>query len=337
MIRVVLPVFVPFLAVALAAVWVLGPPAPLAARFRPADCRQIVLVDAETGRDVTGAEDIVLAPDGDTLIFAAQDRLQTERAAGGLYAISLWGLAGTGDRATARPLLGPRAAADPFRPQGIALSPDGTRLAVVNRVRGGEGAIEIGTLGPDGWRPDRRIADRRLCRANDLEFDGAAGPEVLRVTLDRADCTTSVRDLIGGTGSVARIDGDRLTIERSGLNFPNGIAGDWIAETRSYRLVGPAGPVSLPGGPDNLGAAGDRLITALHPNLVRTGLYLAGWLDRLSSRIVAVHPRTGAVEVLYDDAEGAQFSGATVGVLTGNRLVAGSVRDAGVLYCEAPG
>ena len=337
MIRSVLPVFVPCLAVALAAIWVLGPPRPLAARFRQADCRHIVLVDAETGRDVTGAEDIVLAPDGDTLIFAAQDRLQPEGRDGGLYAVRLWSLGGADDHAPARPLLGPRAAVGPFRPHGIALSPDGTRLALVNRVAPGQAVIEVGTLGPDGWQSDRRIADPRLCRANDLEFDDAPGPEALRVTIDRADCTTSLRDLVGGSGSIARIEGDGLVVERAGLNFPNGISGGWIAETRSQRLLGPAGSVRLPGGPDNIGTADGRLVAAVHPNLLRTGLYLAGWLDRLSSRIVAVEPRTGAVEVLYDDPEGAQFSGATVGVLAGDRLVAGSVRDAGLLYCEASG
>ena len=335
MIRALAAGVVPALAVVLVAVWVLMPPQPLAARFAAADCRRVALVDAATGRALRGAEDVVLAPDGDTLVLAAHDRLDPSGPDGALYAVSLWSL-GAGATAPARPLLGRPPGAGPFRPHGIELSPDGTRLAVVNRPTAGEGAIEVGTLGPDGWRPDRVIRDGRLCRANDLAFDPPSGAETLRVTLDRADCATSLRDLIGGSGGIARIEGDRLLVERTGLDFPNGITADWVAETRARRLLGPF-EIPLPGGPDNLVPAGDRLVTALHGNLVRTGLYLAGWLPRLSSRIVAVDTATGAVEVLFDDPSGALFSGATVGVLAGERLVAGSVRDFGLLFCEAPG
>src|SRR5699024_10405945 len=82
---------------------------------------------------------------------------------------------------------------------------------------------EIGPLGSDSWQPERHITDPRLCRANDLDFtlaDDGAG--ALRVTLDRADCTTSLRDLAGGTGRVALIRETTLAIERAGLDFPNG-------------------------------------------------------------------------------------------------------------------
>lgn len=331
MIRVALAVSVPVLAVAITAVWLFSPPRPMPARFAAADCRHVELHDAESGRDITGAEDIVLAPDG-TLLFAAQDRLDTTGPEGGLYAVDLEDL-GTATRAPARPLLGPRGEAGPFRPHGVGLSADGARLAVINHVTKTESVIEVGTLGPGGWRLDRRIADPRLCRANDVVFAPGA-EEVLRVTLDRADCTMSLRDLIGHTGRIARVDGEGLQIERTGLHFPNGLVDDWVAETRGHRLTGPGGAIILPGGPDNLGLSWGRIVAALHPNLLRTGLYLAGWVDRLPSRIVAVDPETGAVEVLFDDPEGALFSGATVGVLTGDRLVAGSVRDAGILVCE---
>jgi hypothetical protein len=335
-IRVVAAALVPVLAVSLAGAWTLSPPVALPARFALGDCRQVHLVNAETGRRIAGAEDVVLAPDGATLILSAQDRLDTSPHEGGLYAVSLFALGGDGDVA-AEPLLPPREWPEPFRPHGIAISADGQRLAVINHVSEGKGVIEVGTLGPDGWRPERRIADPRFCRANDLDFGADGGAEVLRVTLDRADCDTSLRDLAGGSGSVALIRGEALTIERTGLDFPNGIEGGWVAETRASRLSGPNGTISLPGGPDNLGLSEGRIVAALHTRLIRTGLYIHGWLPSAGSRIVAADPETGAVEVLFDDPEGAVFSGATVGVVAGDRLIAGSVRDSGLLYCESGG
>lgn len=324
-------------AVLLAAIWLMMPPQPLAARFGPNDCQRIVLVDAETGNGLQGAEDMALAPDGDTLVLSVHDRIDTARPDGGLYAVSLRRLGDDGP-AAAQPLHGTRGLDGPFRPHGIALSPDGSRLAVVNRPAPRRGAVEIGALGRDGWRAERAIEEPRLCRANDLDFVPAAdGVETLRVTIDRADCSTSLRDLLGGSGSTALIRRGRLAVERTGLHFPNGVHGEWVAETRGKRLRGPNGTLSLPGGPDNLAPAEDRLVTALHPNLVRTAFYLGGWVDRLASRIVAVDPATGVIEVLYDDPSGALFSAATVGVLAGDRLVAGSVRDDGLLYCEARG
>jgi hypothetical protein len=336
-IRAVAAALVPVLAVSLAGTWTLSPPAALPARFALGDCRHVHLVDAETGRRIDGAEDVVLAPDGATLILSAQDRLDTSGSEGGLYAVSLFALGGGGDVA-AEPLFAPRGWPEPFRPHGIAISPDGQRLAVINHVADDGGVVEVGTLGPDGWRPDRRIADPRLCRANDLDFDGAVqGAELLRVTLDRADCDTSLRDLAGGSGSVAMIRGEALAIERTGLDFPNGIEAGWVAETRAARLSGPEGTIPLPGGPDNLGLSEGRIVAALHTRLIRTGLYIRGWLPSSGSRIVAADPETGTVEVLFDDPEGTVFSGATVGVLAGDRLVAGSVRDSGLLYCEREG
>src|SRR5690606_1386154 len=109
------------------------------------------------------------------------------------------------------------------------------------------------------------------------------------------------------------------------------------AETRGERLSGAEGVIPLPGGPDNLDMSEGRMIVALHPNLVRTGLYIQGWIPRVSSRIVAVDPESGALEVLYDDAEGEVFSGATGGGPAGDRLVAGSVQDTGLLYCGRAG
>lgn len=335
MIRALSAILVPPVAAMVPVVWLMMPPDRLPARFARADCHRVALIDPATGRTVTGAEDIALAPDGETLIVSAYDRIDPDRPDGNLYAVSALALDG-GESVTAQPLVDRGALGEPLRPHGIALSRDGKRLAVINRVAPGEAEIEIGPLTADGWQPERRVTGERLCRANDLAFTGKE-PDALEVSLDRADCTTSMRDLAPwtGTGRIARYDGDGLSIGETGFAFPNGVAGEWVAETRADRLVRRDGrPIALPGAPDNLTAVPGGLIVAVHPNLFRTWAYREGWAGDAPSRILRVDAESGAVEVLYDDPGGEQFSAATVGVLAGGRLIAGSVVDAGLLVCE---
>src|SRR5690606_39970259 len=130
-IRGVMAALVPALAVALTAAWVLRTPAQLPARFALEGCRRVDLIDNGTGRRIAGVEDLALAHDGATLVLSAQDRLDTTRPEGGLYAVSLFAL-GAGQGVRAQPLVAPREG--DFRPHGIAISPDGRRLAVVNHV-----------------------------------------------------------------------------------------------------------------------------------------------------------------------------------------------------------
>jgi hypothetical protein len=107
-----------------------------------------------------------------------------------------------------------------------------------------------------------------------------------------------------------------------------------VAETRSNRLLRPDGSaVDLPGAPDNLTASTEGLVIALHPSLLRLWPYLAGWSEHAPTRIALVRDG-GAVELLYDDPAGARFSAATTAVLADGRLIAGSVRDAGLLVCR---
>ncbi len=130
-------------------------------------------------------------------------------------------------------------------------------------------------------------------------------------------------------------------IEQTGLAFANGIAGLYVAETRGWRLHHRLDrPVEVPGGPDNLTWDGlGGLIAALHPSLYRIAAYRYGYLDTAPSRVVRVD-LDRKVEVLFDDTGGEVFSGASVAVLaarglSGSVLVAGSMRDAGVLVCQA--
>lgn len=294
--------------------WLAWPPGALPARFALADCHRQVLRDAATGAEILGAEDIALAPGGD-LIVAARDRL-------GAGPAGLWRVADL-DTGAARRIAGLEGVA----PQGIALA--GDRLAVIDRAGPG---IRIGVLRA-AFAEAARITDPALCRANDLMFQG----DELWVTLDRADCGVSLADLLpwGATGRLVEVGAGGIRLLRGDLAFANGLAETdgavWVAETRGAALTAPGRRLDLPGGPDNLSPSGSGLLAALHPDLLRLALYRGGWTGHAPSRIVEI---TGdKVALLVDDPGGTVFSAATVAVWVGGRLVAGSVRDTGLMVC----
>ena len=325
--------------------WLFRPVGGLPARFALEDCRRVELTDTATGRPVVGVEDMALLPDGDTLILSAMDRLayarRPDRAPeGGLYRVSLGRLAA--GEAWAAPIVEPGAVAGGLFPHGLAVSGDGERLAFINRRRDGRVSIVAGTLRGGAFALRAARTDPLFCRANDLEFHGD-GAMALRVTLDRGDCGLAWADLKPGstTGRVVSVDLGGMAppkVEQTGLAFANGIAGLYVAETRGWRLHHRLDrPLELPGGPDNLTWDGlGGLIAALHPSLFRLAAYRHGYHDTAPSRIVRVDLERN-VEVLFDDPAGEVFSGASVAVLSGSVLVAGSMRDAGVLVCRAGG
>ena len=324
------------LAIVMFALWLLTPVDPVAAAYVHSECRTVELIDTETGRSISGAEDLVLLPDGDTLVVSSHDRLDSTRPDGGIYLASLWGIRAA-DRYEVQNVVDPAFRIETFRPHGIAVNDAGSRLAVINRVAPGQVAIEIGDLGSGRWSASKRLTGDSLCRANDLNFVPAE-VETLEITLDRESCGTSMADLFPGssTGRVARWNGGRLQEARSGLSFPNGISGPYIAETRKDRILRPAGePIRLPGGPDNLTPEDSRtLLVAMHPSLRRLWLYLNGAWPSAPSRIARVDVLSSAVEVLFDDPSGEVFSAATTAVFAKDMLIAGSVVDHGLLVCQ---
>lgn len=323
-------------ALAAVAVWLAWPVGGLAARFGAGDCSRLALADAGTGAAIRGVEDI--ARHGDALILSAHDRLAADRGVartGGLYRLPLAALSGPGPVRVAR--LGGTGHLDPH---GIAVA--GGRIAVILRRHGprGHSGTDVVAARLEGPRLTgaERIRDPALCAANDVAFDGGR----ILVTLDRRDCPgRSWRDMLlgGGGRMVALGPGGGIAPVLGGLAFANGVLaaadGPVVAETRAARLRLATGrSVAVPGGPDNLSRGpGGRILAALHPDLIRLALYRHGWTGRAPSRIVAVDPDTGAVEVLHDDPTGALFPAATVAVMAGGRLVAGSVRAAGLLVC----
>ncbi len=342
-----------------AGAWVFWPVSALEARFGAEDCRRLALLD-EAGAEIRGVEDI--AAYGPWLFLSAEDRLAAAAAAaegrrapeGGLYRLPLAALSEPGPVRLARDDRG--GFFGPLHPHGIDAR--AAKLLAINRAYGPEGAagreIRVYAIREDGLEPLRRLPNPGLCAANDLVLFGVEA----RLTLDREGCPgidLAEAAFGGATGALARIGtGDdaaaRLVALSGGLAFANGIAaveaaGDTrlaVAETRGRRvaILPAAGGEAearhpLPGAPDNLTAApGGGLVAALHPRLPRFALYRYGHLERAPSRLVRLDPETGAVEALFDDPAGRLFPGATVGVLTADgRLVAGSVRAAGLLIC----
>lgn len=320
------------LGLGLAGLWLLSPGVALKARYQPDECRRLALSDPRTGQPIVGVEDLALAPNGDTLILSAHDRLAPDAPGGGLYMMNLSAI--WSDPPVLLRLDAARDKAEVFRPHGIALDPETGILAVINRYRPGAARVEVGRIGPTGWSPEWQISADRLCRANDLDYrsDG------LFVTLDRADCSPSFRDLIPwtGTGAVARLTPDAIIFERNGLSFANGIDGAAVAETRAKAIrMDRDLRVEVPGGPDNLtrDPAG-ALVAAVHPGLIRLFLMREGVFARAGSRIVRIPPG-GDVEILFDDPGGDLMSAATVGLMVGEVLLMGSATDSGLLVCES--
>ena len=335
--RVLVSLGVVVLSIGLVALWLFAPVEPVAAQFGPEDCRRVDLTDRATGAPIRGAEDLALLPDGQRIVLAAHDRSDPTRPDGGLYILGLWALRSVSSLELEN-LVPVARRSRPFRPHGIAVSDDGRRLALVNRPAPRSAEIEIGDLTRRGWLFQNRITGAALCRANDVDFvQNQRETEALTVTLDRAHCGPSIGDLLPGstTGRMALWDDGGFRIIRDGLAFPNGLSGGYVAETRKNRVLRPRGePIRLPGGPDNITRI-DRtnLLIAVHPSLRRLWLYLNGILPTAPSRIVRAHVLTSEVEVLFDDPQGAIFSGATSAILTEDLLVAGSVGDQGLLVC----
>ncbi len=339
MIRWVLALVSIMFACVLVWIFLFAPPEQMAARFAHEECRVVDLFDSATGQAIQGIEDMAPVPGSAAIVLSAHDRLDDSMPNGGLYQVSLFTLKAGGPLKLTN-LVDLRGYEMPFRPHGIAISSSGDQLAVINRIDKTETRIESGPFSDGRWTPVGFVRRHALCRANNLAFSGPGGGE-LSITIDRGSCLPSISDYMPGarTGRVLNYAGEELTEQSSNLAFPNGIDGEWIAETRGNRVIATDGrEIVLPGGPDNLTRDADgTLIAAVHPKLAQLGLYLNDWSGAAPSRVVRIDPASGAVEVLFDDPAGEVFSAATTGVLTDDHLIAGSVRDAGLLLCEPAG
>ncbi len=333
------------------------------ARYQPSDCQRIDLV-SPSGDKIVGAEDLAVNRRDGVLYISAYDRRAVEKAIdkraaslpeGGLYHVPLPALRDATRRKTATinvlRLIEPSALRNGLRPHGISYDEDAQSLAVINR--GYEKAGKKWRMTPKILRVSTTANVEEItakledsveaahCAANDLWTDESG----LLSTFDHAACDwrSGIEDVLGFQRSGVA-DGDRIVFNRAGL--ANGIArlknGQTIvAATRQKALLfirsganRAVWRVKLPGGPDNLTMTPDGfLIAAVHPSLMRMGLHRKLDIGRAPSRLIEVDPETGAIELLFDDPKGAQFTAATVGVEAGGLLIAGSVTDAGLLVC----
>lgn len=342
-IRRFIALVVVFLAFWLVWLWLISPPTALPAVYAHTDCRKVI-IRAPDGTTVAGAEDLALVRDRGAVLLSAHDRLSSQTN-GGLYAVSPFALSG-GGTVDADLVYTPSADGRVFRPHGIAVSESGDMLAVINRSAPNSAQIEIGPLTRDGWTLDTTIMGEHLCRANDLAFTTREAAE-LYVTIDRQECVTSLADMMPGamTGRIQLIGRDVDAPAQKGLKFPNGLVIEpgtdvpILAETRAAQIrTGAKTPIPVPGGPDNLTLDQDgKVIAALHPSLVQLWFYLNDWRERAPSRIARIDVESGAVEVLFDDPEGTLFAGATAALTIHDMLIAGSVRDTGLLVCRKGG
>jgi len=313
-------------------------------------CERRVIVDGSTGHTVLGAEDLALSEDGAHLFVTAYDRIAVEEAlsrglsvpAGALYRMSVPAVL-AGDVA-AQPLLPGDALEGGLRPHGLSVS--GDEVAVVNRVvrdRALHGEIVRFRVSGGSASHLRRLSGPDWCAANDVAFSRTG----LAASLDRARCPGwSVGERVFGLrrGSVLSSEAGTLA---DGLAFANGLAalpdgGLAVAETRARRVRilradGTETVFPVDGAPDNINLAADgRLIIAVQPSLIPFARYRFGEAERAASRVLALDADTGEQTLLFDDPDGALFSGATAAVISGDALIAGSVRDRGLLVCRGP-
>lgn len=233
-------------------------------------------------------------------------------------------------------------------------------------------SVELFAVAGDRLVHRASLTDPRLCNANDVVPLDAS---TLLVSSDRGRCGPWGRlaeTVLGlSRGSVLRLalagieagGSPRLTgivpiVE--GLAFANGLA---LARTEesaplllaaatrakavsAYVLPEETGAengldllrtVALSGGPDNLFVdATGRGLTALHPSLLRLGLYRYRWFGVATAptRIVRFNVTDATVETLVDDPSGRLLSAATGAIAFAGLLIAGSVADEGLLVCR---
>lgn len=327
--------------VAVLAMWLMFGGSPtLSARYALGNCRNVALRDVDTGRLVAGVADLLVLPDGDTLVVSAYDRGDETLPFGGLFATSLLDLERGSAEVAVTPLIKDYLIAGGVHPHGIAYDRAQGHLALINTL-GSENAAVIDVIEQEGedWVPVVRHTHEALCRANDLVFDVEGN---LLITRDRAQCGLSIIDSIPfyPTGVLLSLAPDgSLRAGEERYYLPNGIVMGpsdvpIIAETRAERLTGDV-ELPIPGGPDGM-TVDDRggIVIAVHPSLWQVYLYLNGFAFSSPSRVVRYSQETGALEVLFEDPSGRVLSAVGIGLLEEDRLYLGSLVEDGIAICE---
>lgn len=328
--------------------------------YAAGECRRLSLIDAATGAEVVGAEDLAYDAATGTLFISAYDRRAVEgsirrRATvlpeGGLYGAPLDALLAAVEPLSLLSLIDSEEVSGGLRPHGISFDSAARRLSVINRgykLTGGGWRRSVSILSiKDG--AVEKSAHAAHCAANDLAGVG----DKFFVSFDHQTCgwRAGVEDVVGArSGGVETDDG---LSAYGGVRHANGVAAlsDGrlvLAATRDKALLLLSKSenelelqkrIRLPGAPDNPSASADgRVVVAVHPNLLSIGLARRLGIGNAGSRIVRADPDRGNVTLLYDDPNAAQFSAASAAIEVDGALIAGSALDSGLLVCrrEAP-
>ncbi|MEM1397163.1 MAG: hypothetical protein AAGH38_06915 [Pseudomonadota bacterium] len=335
-------------------------------------CSRVALVDVSTGNLVVGAEDLAVDPAGGRLFLSAYDRRAVEKAVakrkplvpeGGVYEVSLEALHQSDGRlVSAKPLIDRGLVSGGLRPHGLDFDPVAGEVAFINRSfqridgkwlksprieRVSTGALPDEAVAGVKVHTDSRKSITPHCASNDL-ISLTSGT---LVSNDHGACgwRATLEDVF--SLSAAGVSGEKGKTIVSGLQYANGITQSptgeiAVASTRGkkialFRRVGNKlsirREVDVPGGPDNLTTAGDgSILAAVHPSLLRFAAHRHLGFPEAPTRIVQIDPYTLEQNLVFDDKRGSTFSGATVAVKAGSKLILGAAIEPGLLVCDLP-
>lgn len=316
-----------------------------------------------TAGAMPGSEDMALDRPTGFLFISSDDRRAGPEKRGAIFVLPFASLETVSARADATGGVPER-----FHPHGVSLwrGADGARrLFVLNHPDGWEGAtstVEIYDVTPDNaLRHLRTVTFPAYARLNDV---AANGPDSFYLTLE----TTLPRNTLASFWS-ALTDADRSgkvlrhadgkTVEvADGFSFANSVAlspdgarlyaSDTLARTvRVYARDPATGALTqtdaarLGTGVDNLDIEPDgRVWIAAHPKLMTFAIGHARNAALPSpSQVVILEPdpsgKGGKADQVYLTNDGS-YSGASVAVRDGDRMVLGSVFEPGVRVCTLP-
>lgn len=315
-----------------------------------------------------GAEDFAFDRETGLLYVSSDDRRaqqRGERVRGAIYGLPFASLETIAAR---QDLTGGAPAA--FHPHGLSLhvAPDGRRtLFVVNHPQGRGGAapsvVEIFDVGADGALLHRRTADLGpATRPNDVL---GVGPDAFYVTNESRLPAGSAQEALAAmldtdrSGGVVYVDASGARDVASGFGFANSLALSpdgatlYVTDTIGRRVMvygrdaatgalTPRPAIFVGTGVDNIDVEPDgRIWIASHPKLFTFALghARANNPTPAPSQVIILEPDPSGQGGKGDQvllSTGEAFSGASVAVREGGRMVLGSVFEPGVQVCALP-
>ena len=324
-------------------------------KYTHEQCQRIALKTSPEAPSIVGAEDLAFDRSSGMIYISAYDRRATEKAmsrrkahipSGNIYAVSISAFEQGKSDVLVTPVLEEENFKGGLRPHGLTYADN--KLVFVNRAafhnkKKWQKKTQLVSVDL-GKTPLRISIHETHCAANDVVLDG----EETLYSIDHKSC---------GGGAFWE---DLFNLKRSGIHknnasliegvqFANGLAqvketNFALAATRAKEILifdkdgMRLEAIELSGGPDNLSVSSNGdLVAAVHPSLMRMGLYRKLGIGKAASKIIRVNLETGAETLLFEDKKGDVFSGATIGIEEEKLLIAGSVLDSGVLVCNTKG